>query len=125
MLPFALTPQMHACLRIIQDLTDASGGVAPSLQMISGHLGLKSRSGAFRLVGLLVERGYVERLPNKARSIRLLHRLPPAGASKAMTSLVLALSAAVASGDGEVRITMPKVMIDGLAAELGLAGVSL
>ena len=118
--PLSLTPRMHACLRIIQDMTDASGGIAPSLDVIAGQLGLKSKSGAFQLVSLLVERGYVERVPNKARAIRLLHRLPPIGGSKAMAALIKALATAVPSGDGEVRVIMPKTMIDGVAAELGL-----
>ena len=118
--PLSLTPRMHACLRIIQDMTDASGGIAPSLDVIASQLGLKSKSGAFQLVSLLVERGYVERVPNKARAIRLLHRLPPIGGSEAMAALVKALVTAIPSGDGEVRVIMPKSMVDGVAVELGL-----
>ena len=44
-------------------------GVAPSYEEICIELSLKSKSGIHRIVKSLEERGYVERLENKARAI--------------------------------------------------------
>lgn len=41
----------------------------PSYDEMCDHLGLKSRSGSYHLIRALEERGYVTRLPNRARSI--------------------------------------------------------
>ena len=50
-------------LRIEQD------GVSPSYEEICLELNLKSKSGIHRIVKALEERGYIERLENKARAI--------------------------------------------------------
>lgn len=47
----------------------ASSDISPSYQEISDHLGLMSRSGAARLVDGLEERGFVRRVPRRARSL--------------------------------------------------------
>ena len=44
-------------------------GVSPSYEEICIELSLKSKSGIHRIVKSLEERGYVERLENKARAI--------------------------------------------------------
>ena len=46
-----------------------SVGVSPSYQEICKELELKSKSGIHRIVKSLEERGYIERLENKARAI--------------------------------------------------------
>lgn len=43
--------------------------VAPSFDEMKDALNLKSKSGIHRLITALVERGYLERLPNRARAI--------------------------------------------------------
>lgn len=53
----------------------AKGEVAPSFDEMKDALGLKSKSGIHRLIGALVERGFLERLPNKARALEV-RRLP-------------------------------------------------
>jgi repressor LexA len=53
----------------------AQGAVAPSFDEMKDALGLKSKSGIHRLIGALVERGFLERLPNKARALNV-RRLP-------------------------------------------------
>ena len=44
-------------------------GVSPSYEEICEELQLKSKSGIHRIVKSLEERGYIERLENKARAI--------------------------------------------------------
>ena len=44
-------------------------GVSPSYEEMCDELGLKSKSGINRIVKSLEERGYIERLENKARAI--------------------------------------------------------
>ena len=51
------------------------GDVAPSFEEMKEHLNLKSKSGIHRLIGALVERGYLERLPNRARALQV-RKLP-------------------------------------------------
>jgi len=53
----------------------ASGDVAPSFDEMKDALDLKSKSGVHRLVNALVERGFLERLPNRARALEV-RRLP-------------------------------------------------
>ena len=50
-------------------------GVAPSFAKMADALALKSKAGISRLVESLVERGHLERMPNRARSVRLVDRL--------------------------------------------------
>lgn len=52
-----------------------SGGVAPSFDEMKDALDLKSKSGIHRLITGLVERGYLQRLPNRARAVEIM-RLP-------------------------------------------------
>ena len=46
-----------------------TSGVSPSYQEICNKLSLRSKSGIHRIVNNLVERGYIRRLENKARSL--------------------------------------------------------
>lgn len=50
--------------------------VAPSFEEMKDALGLKSKSGIHRLITALVERGYLERLPHRARALEV-KKLPP------------------------------------------------
>ncbi len=47
------------------------GDVAPSFEEMKEALGLKSKSGIHRLINALVERGYLERLPHRARALEV------------------------------------------------------
>ena len=51
------------------------GEIAPSFDEMREALGLKSKSGIHRLITALVERGYLERLPQRARALEV-KRLP-------------------------------------------------
>ena len=48
-----------------------SGDIAPSFDEMREALGLQSKSGIHRLVTALVERGYLERLPHRARALEV------------------------------------------------------
>lgn len=48
-----------------------SGDVAPSFDEMRDALDLKSKSGIHRLITGLVERGYLERLPHRARALEV------------------------------------------------------
>ena len=52
-----------------------SDGVSPSFEEMKLFLGLRSKSGVHRLVKALEERGFIERLPNRARAMQIL-KLP-------------------------------------------------
>lgn len=51
------------------------GGVCPSFDEMKEALGLKSKSGIHRLITGLEERGFIRRLPHRARALEIL-RLP-------------------------------------------------
>jgi repressor LexA len=53
----------------------ADGDLAPSFDEMKDALDLKSKSGIHRLIEALVERGFLERLPNRARALQV-RRLP-------------------------------------------------
>ncbi len=53
----------------------ATGDVAPSFDEMREALRLKSKSGIHRLITALVERGYLERLPHRARALEV-RKLP-------------------------------------------------
>lgn len=65
-----LTPQMRACLDAIQRLTRDS--MPPSYDELALALGA-SKGGVARLLNALRERGYVDWMPEHARSLTLVH----------------------------------------------------
>ena len=72
-----LTKQMQRLLLMI-DASVREGGVTPSFDEMRDALGLKSKSGVHRLIQSLEERGFLRRIPNRARAIEVL-RLPSTG----------------------------------------------
>ena len=71
-----LTAKQHELLHFIQERLDASG-ISPSFEEMKEALGLKSKSGIHRLISALEERGFLRRLPNRARALEVL-RVPEA-----------------------------------------------
>lgn len=75
-----------------------SGEIAPSFDEMKDALNLKSKSGIHRLISGLVERGYLERLPNRARALQVL-KLPEMGgdaqSNDNMASSIISASAAM------------------------------
>lgn len=69
-----LTKRQHELLLLI-DRRLREDGVSPSFEEMKDAVGLKSKSGIHRLITALEERGFIRRLPNRARALEVL-RLP-------------------------------------------------
>ena len=69
-----LTRKQYELLQFI-DRHLKSRGVSPSFDEMKDALGLKSKSGIHRLITGLEERGFIRRLPHRARALEIL-RLP-------------------------------------------------
>ncbi len=75
-----LTEKQSELLRFIHTRLQ-SNGVPPSFDEMKVALDLKSKSGIHRLIMALEERGFIRRLPNRARALEVL-RLPEQTALK-------------------------------------------
>ncbi|MDD3182860.1 MAG: transcriptional repressor LexA [Alphaproteobacteria bacterium] len=69
-----LTRKQKELLFLIRDRV-AQDGVPPSFDEMKVALGLRSKSGIHRLITGLEERGFIRRLPHRARALEIL-RLP-------------------------------------------------
>jgi len=65
-----LTQKQRDLLIFIHGYTQETG-LSPSFDEMRSGLELKSKSGIHRLINALVERGFLERLPNKARALEV------------------------------------------------------
>ena len=72
-----LTRKQHELLCFIHDRLGETG-VSPSFEEMKDALDLKSKSGVHRLISALEERGFIRRLPNRARALEVL-RMPDKG----------------------------------------------
>jgi len=72
--PAMLTAKQQQLLLFIKQHLD-KGGVSPSFEEMKDALDLKSKSGIHRLISALEERGFIRRLPNRARALEVL-KLP-------------------------------------------------
>ncbi len=66
-----LTAKQHELLLFIQKRLEESG-ISPSFEEMKEALDLKSKSGVHRLISALEERGFIGRLPNRARALEVL-----------------------------------------------------
>lgn len=66
-----LTKKQHELIRFIHQRLEESG-VSPSFEEMKEALDLKSKSGVHRLISALEERGFIRRLPNRARALEVL-----------------------------------------------------
>jgi len=71
-----LTRKQSELLTYIQQRLKEKG-VSPSFEEMKDALQLKSKSGVHRLISALEERGFIHRLPNRARALEIL-RMPEA-----------------------------------------------
>ncbi|EFL90249.1 transcriptional repressor LexA [Ahrensia sp. R2A130] len=69
-----LTKKQHELLMFIQERMKEAG-VPPSFDEMKDALDLKSKSGIHRLITALEERGFIRRLPNRARALEVI-KLP-------------------------------------------------
>jgi len=68
-----LTRKQHELIRFIQARLEETG-VSPSFEEMKDALELKSKSGVHRLISALEERGFIRRLPNRARALEILRQ---------------------------------------------------
>lgn len=68
-----LTRKQHELLLFIQRKLEESG-ISPSFEEMKEALDLKSKSGVHRLISALEERGFIRRLPNRARALEVLRQ---------------------------------------------------
>ena len=76
-----LTAKQHELLLFIHRRLEESG-ISPSFEEMKEALDLKSKSGVHRLISALEERGFIRRLPNRARALEVV-KMPENLGSKA------------------------------------------
>ncbi len=74
-----LTPKQYRLLNLIDEKVKATG-IPPSFEEMKNILGLRSKSGIHRLISSLEERGFIRRLPYKARALEVI-KMPGEAAS--------------------------------------------
>lgn len=91
-----LTAKQHELIRFIQQRLEETG-ISPSFEEMKEALDLKSKSGVHRLISALEERGFIRRLPNRARALEVIKipedaTPPPRVAAPANDAVVSTLS---------------------------------
>jgi repressor LexA len=99
-----LTRKQFELLRFINERLKESG-VPPSFDEMKDALDLRSKSGIHRLITALEERGFIRRLPNRARAIEVI-KLPDSVAQGLGNGRTKKFTPSVIEGDlGRVRQT--------------------
>ncbi len=68
-----LTAKQHELIQFIQARLEDTG-ISPSFEEMKDALDLKSKSGVHRLISALEERGFIRRLPNRARALEIIRQ---------------------------------------------------
>ena len=102
-----LTAKQHELLLFI-DKRLTQSGISPSFDEMREALELKSKSGVHRLISALEERGFIRRLPNRARALEVLKhpevkpasvtQLRPAAPAAANDTMDIPLHGKIAAG---------------------------
>lgn len=91
-----LTAKQHELIQFIQTRL-AETGISPSFEEMKEALDLKSKSGVHRLISALEERGFIRRLPNRARALEVIKQpedATPAARAPAVNDVVSQATAA-------------------------------
>jgi len=99
----SLTPKQAELLTFIDGYMKKHHGIAPSFVEMVAALGLKSNNGPHRLLNALEERGFIRRIPHRARAIEVLRFPGEAPRSESVGDELARLRKAlteIASGDG-------------------------
>ena len=83
-----LTRKQLELLRFIHERLTESG-VPPSFDEMKDALDLRSKSGIHRLITALEERGFIRRLPNRARAIEVIKQPEGPGRARGFTPSVI------------------------------------
>ncbi|GGO89948.1 transcriptional repressor LexA [Stakelama pacifica] len=82
-----LTRKQHELICFIADRLNETG-VSPSFEEMKDALELKSKSGVHRLISALEERGFLRRLPNRARALEVIKTPERSGAARSSAAVV-------------------------------------
>src|SRR5690606_8626296 len=93
-----LTAKLHELLRFIQRKLEETG-ISPSFEEMKEALDLKSKSGVHRLISALEERGFIRRLPNRARALEVLKMPDAKGAVPAAANVNVPVAPPAAAND--------------------------
>jgi repressor LexA len=80
-------------------------GVSPSFDEMREALDLKSKSGVHRLISALEERGFIRRLPNRARALEVL-KVPEANAPRPAATVTPIRPAAPAAANDTMELIL-------------------
>ena len=122
-----LTRKQHELICFINDRLEESG-VSPSFEEMKDALALKSKSGVHRLISALEERGFIRRLPNRARALEVVKvpetempanvvQLRPAAPPAANDTMEIPLHGRIAAGtpiealQGTERFPVPSALL--------------
>jgi len=92
-----LTAKQHELLLYIQRKLEETG-ISPSFEEMKDALDLKSKSGVHRLISALEERGFIRRLPNRARALEVMRQ----------PENVTAAARSAPANDAVVQLTPPR-----------------
>ena len=109
-----LTRKQSELLRFIHERLRESG-VPPSFDEMKDALDLKSKSGIHRLIMALEERGFIRRLPNRARALEVI-RMPDTAARPRIAGNV------VEGNFGKPRTPPPAPAGDGRSISIPVMG---
>src|SRR5579862_6922431 len=116
-----LTKKQHELLLYINQRL-ATTGIAPSFDEMKDALNLRSKSGIHRLISGLEERGFIRRLPHRARALEVT-RLPEETAAPTNAASERGrFSPTVIRGDFASALPGAPVAVDTAAVELPLYG---
>ena len=115
-----LTRKQHELLNFINRRL-ATDGVSPSFEEMKEALGLKSKSGIHRLISGLEERGFIRRLPHRARALEVI-KLPDQTAVGGRGAGRSKFSPQVIRGDFGGALPGAPIAADADAVELPLYG---
>ena len=126
-----LTRKQHELICFIADRLNETG-VSPSFEEMKDALDLKSKSGVHRLISALEERGFLRRLPNRARALEVV-KMPERGEAKkaAPASAVSLVAPKAPRHPGDPWRLLLEVLVFGAgtlafaAAGIGSAAVAL
>lgn len=92
-----LTAKQYELLSFIHQRLEETG-ISPSFEEMKDALDLRSKSGVHRLISALEERGFLRRLPNRARALEVL-KMPESGLARSAAKPAPALRLAAETPD--------------------------
>jgi repressor LexA len=104
-----LTAKQHELIRFIQQRLEETG-ISPSFEEMKEALDLKSKSGVHRLISALEERGFLRRLPNRARALEVIRQpgdTTPARSAAAAADNVVAIAPRAAPAPANDVVELP------------------